>query len=146
MICGPTAVQEFQEARRFTEGAWTYHLFHHGSGRVNQAVDDWISRLESRSPKTYRLLLSLARRMLSLDEKQRPKANELTSTLRIIALREAAKTVDELSSRIFKQSESLSLDALIEQKRFEAWKYAVEMPDRVNSSDCRCFNKFRLSG
>jgi len=78
------------------------------------------------------MLLELIGRMLSMDEKKRPKAREVTARLRLITLREVADAVDELFSAI---PLSDSLDALIEQNRFEAWKYAMGLLDQESVPD-----------
>jgi serine/threonine protein kinase len=138
MILGSNAVKDFQMKRTFTNkpltrGEWTYSLFHCGPGSPNKAVNDWLVELEKRSPKTCRILLGLVRVMISMDEKKRPKAKEVTARLRFIAQYEVVDTVDELFSSTLKRSDSLG--TLIEWKRFEAWKYAARMVGQRNSLD-----------
>lgn len=122
MISGRPGIEEFKKKRRFKKGMGWYYLFHCGCREPNKAVSDWLSDLTLRSSTSCNMLVGLARRMLCMDEKKRPKAREVTARLQLIALYEVADEVDQLFSTV---PLSNSLDALIEQKRFEAWKYAM---------------------
>jgi len=127
MILGRCGVEEFKKKRHFKKGKGYYYLFHCGRGKPNVAVSNWLSELARKSSTSCKMLLELVRRMLSMDEKKRPQAREVTGRLRLIAIREVADAVDELFSAI---PSSDSLDALIEQNRFEAWKYAIGLLDQ----------------
>ena len=126
MILGRSGVEEFKRKRRFKKGQGYYYLFHCGRGEQNVAVNEWLIELAQKSSTSCKLLLDLVGRMLSTDEKERPKARDVTTRLRFIALQEVVDTVDKLFSLIVL---SRSLDVLIEQNRFAAWKYAIGLLD-----------------
>jgi len=132
MILGRCGVTEFKKKRRFKKGKGSYYLFHYGRGEPNVAVSDWLLELAQKSSTSCKMLLELVGRMLSINEKKRPKAKEVTAGLRLLALLEMADEVDELFSAI---SLSDSLDAVIEQNRFEAWKYAIGLLNQKSMLD-----------
>jgi serine/threonine protein kinase len=127
MALGQCGVQEFKKKRRFKKGHGAYYLFHCGRGQSNPNVSDWLSELAPKSPTSGKMLLELVGKMLSIDEKKRPKARDVTARLQLIAVREVVDAVDMLFSAI---PLSDSLDALIEKIRFEAWKYAIGLLDQ----------------
>jgi serine/threonine protein kinase len=123
MADGPTAIEDFRNRRLTIVRAFRFHLFHNGPTQPSLAVEDCVSNLEGRSKLSSRLMAALARRMLSTDQSARPKARQTTSRLRFISLSELALTIDGLFSRLILQNDSL--DLLLEQTRFAAWKYAT---------------------
>ena len=133
MILGPDGVKTFNKQRGFDKRQWHFALFHCGPGQPNPAVNSWLSSLEIEAPKTCKALLKLARAMLSLDEKERPKAKEVTARLQLIAVRAVIESIDEILVKAFSQGNSF--DAFIEQKRFEAWKYSLGMLETDTSPD-----------
>lgn len=133
MVLGPDGVKRFQTKREFTKENWTFSLFHCGPGISNKAVNYWFADLTKLSTKPLERLLGLVRVMLSMDEEKRPKAKEVTTRLQLIAQEEVVMAIDGLLDNVVNQSSSL--DALIEQKRFEAWKYAAGMLNRGNWLD-----------
>ena len=133
MILGPDAVKEFKKKRSFEKRQWRFSLFHNGLGKPNEAVNDWLVEIENKSPRTCKLLIELARRMLSMEGEKRPKAKEVTARLRLIAIREVSKAIDKLFSEVLTSNDSL--DTLIERMRFESWKYAVGVLDQGNWSE-----------
>lgn len=129
MISGSDGVKEFRTKRIFREGNGIYHLFHRGPGKPNEDVGDWLSQLIPGPSRMCEMIITLIRQMLSMDEKQRPKAKEVTGTLRLIALFEVADSVDELLRTL---TSSNSLDAVIEHMRFQSWRYALGILEQQN--------------
>lgn len=132
MMLGPDAVSRFRAKRTFTKdlssnGQWQYSLFHCGPGQPNKAVSDWLLELRQGASTSCRMLLNLIEHMICVDEKMRPRAKEVTAKLQLLAQFELVETVDALFDKVL--SSSNSLDAIIEQKRFEAWKYAMGFLD-----------------
>ncbi|KAF2474368.1 kinase-like protein [Lindgomyces ingoldianus] len=132
MILGQDGVEEFRKVRSFKKGQGRYYLFHCGLGEPNEAVINWISQLEHKSPRECKMLLKLVRNMIAIDEEKRPRAKEVTAKLRLIAQHVVVDSVEQLFRVIPFGS---SLDALIEQKRFQSWKYALGMLDQESVSD-----------
>lgn len=132
MILGRDGVEKFKNARGFRKGKGRYYLFHCGLSEPNGAVSDWLSQLEHQSPRTCKMLLDIVRNMLSMDAEERPKAKEVTAKLRLIAQHEVVDSVN----RLFRDMPlGSSLDALIKQKRFQSWKYALGMLDQSSEPD-----------
>lgn len=111
---------------------WGFKYFHKGPGKSNDNVFFWLSKLENTSSsKSCRLLADLVRRILKLEESERPKAREVTSSLGLIALFEIAEGLNMQFEKIVLASKSL--DAVIEHKRFESWKNGFGVIYRAGS-------------
>lgn len=120
MIHGIGGVKDFKEARRYKNGNFRYSHFHHGPNQPSTGVSTWLSRLGDSTTGMGQRLLSLVRVMLAMDPDQRPKATEVTARLRSIAVEGLAELIGEQFAVILRQS--CSIEALIEQTRFESWK------------------------
>jgi len=124
MIDGVDGVKEFKEARRYRIGNFRYSHFHHGPKQPSTGVSTWLSRIGDSTTGMGQQLLSLVRMMLAMDPDQRPKATEVAARLRSIALEKLAELICEQFAVILEQS--CSIEALIEQTRFESWKRVYE--------------------
>ena len=120
-------VQEFKEQRKFRRGNWTLWTFHCGSTTENPGVQDWLTKLANIPSGTSTMLVELIRRMISMKEGERPNAKDVTARLRLIALSKVVEPTDELFSKLSKRDDSF--DILLEQRRFEGWKYAFGVLD-----------------
>lgn len=145
MRLGPHAVREFREKRKFKVLGFPLFYFHCGQNQRNQSVDMWLEELENASSKPFQMLLELVREMLCLKENERPKADTVTARLRIIAIHEVVESVDKLFTEVLPKSDSF--DALLENQRFEGWKYAIGLLDHGrNSESSNSFHKGPISG
>jgi hypothetical protein len=69
MLLGPAAVLKFTRTRKFSAGAGvTLALFHHGISAKNPVVEKWTQKLHNQAPHSWRPLIGLIERMLSIDE------------------------------------------------------------------------------
>ena len=80
------------------------------------------------------MLIVLIRRMLSLAEEERPRANEITGSLRLITLCEICKPLNENFDDHLR-NDTLALDAIIECTRFHSWQYALDIREQRISVD-----------
>ncbi|KAH7080742.1 kinase-like domain-containing protein [Paraphoma chrysanthemicola] len=133
-ICGSIGVRNFRDARRFKIGQGTYRYFHQGPNQQNKAVSDWLSQLILKSSRSEKMLVNVIQQMLSLDEKKRPKAKEVTGRLRLIAMYEVSRPANELFNDYSHKNIS-SLDALIEYTRFRSWQYALGLLEQQCTAD-----------
>jgi serine/threonine protein kinase len=123
MTRGHKAIEQFWNERVVFVRAFKLHLFHNGQNTSSAVVTRWLSMLQQSSESSCVMLITIVRRMLSIDPAGRPKAAEVVSRLRLIALHEQAALIDGLFNRI-KQGYD-SIDAVIERMRFLAWSRAI---------------------
>lgn len=123
MAYGTTALKDFRDQRRSQVRAFIFYLFHNGPNTPSIVVADWLRRLEHSTHKSATMLVVLAHRMLCMDQAERPKAEHITCRMSFIALTEVAAMVDDLFLHLEAQNDSI--DFVIEQLRFKAWKYAI---------------------
>jgi serine/threonine protein kinase len=100
-----SGVLDFRRKRKFTltseKGpARTFSLFHRGPLNENEAVTEWLEDLDTITSKPIRLLISLVRKMLSLNQDSRPNAKEVTSALQMIALYALSGVVEVLFAKV----------------------------------------------
>ena len=120
IVHGVDGVKEFKQARRYRNGNFMYSHFHHGPKQPSTGISAWLSSLDDSTTGMGQQLLSLVRTMLAIDPDQRPKATEVAARLRSFAVEQLAQVIGERFAVILKQS--CSIEALIEQTRFESWK------------------------
>lgn len=141
MMKGAEGVQAFMQKRKFKVGHWKFCYFH--SGDVpNAGVVDWLSCLEHDASqnssnmdlRSCGMLIQLVRRMLAMVPDDRPKAFEVEVTLYFIALEMRARRVARLYSDVSRGIQSDSIEAFIEEKRFESWRWVLAMVD-TNSNE-----------
>lgn len=120
MAFGPEGVENFRKDRRFRKRNWTFAYFHCGF-KHNPAVEQWLSRLDVAGCRRTRGLVALTKRMLSLNESERPKAKEVTASLRFMVISEVTESIDRLFEPISAKEESRGV--FLQLKRFEAWKH-----------------------
>lgn len=118
MTRGHKAIEQFWNERVVFVRAFKLHLFHNGQNTSSAVVTRWLSMLQQSSESSCVMLITIVRRMLSIDPAGRPKAAEVVLRLRLIALHEQAALIDGLFNRI-KQGYD-SIDAVIERMRFLA--------------------------
>jgi serine/threonine protein kinase len=126
MVQGPAGVTNFRKQRGFKLGQFRYYLFHHGPGQPSTGVAQWLSDLGSATHGAERLLLSLAKKMLSMDHTARPNAKETRQYMRLITVTEASRLVENLFGSLLAVTNSS--EAFIESKRFGSWKWACGIP------------------
>jgi len=142
MVLGCRGVQKFREAREHKVRGFVLYHFHQGPSHPSDAVEDWLSKLEASSTRTCALLIRLVRRMLCMDQSERPKAKEVTLRLRFIALYEVATTIDNLFGQIRKYNDSL--DMFLEHTRFDSWRYAIGILNPEDDSNSKCKSTYDL--
>ena len=134
MVHGSKGVTDFKASRCFQKGKGGHSLFHCGPNEPNTAVYEWLLQLGSNNSRTDKMLIELIQRMLSMDAKARPRAREVTGNLRLIALSEMSKPVNQLLDDYLRKNSS-SLDALIERTRFRSWQYALGILEKQHAAD-----------
>ncbi|OAL55032.1 kinase-like protein [Pyrenochaeta sp. DS3sAY3a] len=134
MIRGPAGVKDFKASRRFRKGKGDHVLFHCGPDEPNKAVEEWLTQLVSGASRVAKMLVGLIQQMLSLDPKKRPRAKEVTGTLRLIALCELSISVNELWDDHLRRDPT-SQDALIEHTRFQAWQGALGILEQQRAAN-----------
>ena len=127
MVHGHTAVDIFKDKRKSMVRAFVFHLFHNGPNKPSSVVAEWLLELEHSAHTSCTMLVILARRMLSVNPSERPKASELTSRIRFIVMSELSAIVGRLFDQVIAQTDSF--DVVIEQMRFLSWKYAIGIMD-----------------
>ena len=127
MILGLEGVAEFKKRRRYKVGNFIYYHFHHGPNRPSPGVAVWLSDLAISGTRMQVQLLSLIRAMLSLNVGKRPRANEVTARLRMIGLDFLAQSISTDYENLANRNHSI--EALIEQARFESWRWACGFHD-----------------
>lgn len=139
MMKGPEGVAEFMAKRWFKAGQWTLCSFHCGK-TPNPGVTDWLSHLDleaSRSSsnvdsRSCKMLLQLVRKMLHMDPELRLNAFQVEASLYFIALDFKARKIADLYTSA-RNLYSESIDAGIEEKRFQSWRWALGMIDTNGS-------------
>lgn len=142
MALGCRGFQKFREAREHKVRGFVLYHFHQGPSHPSDAVEDWLSKLEASSTRTCALLIRLVRRMLCMDQSERPKAKEVTLRLRLVALYEVATTIDNLFGQIRKDKDSL--DMFLEHTRFDSWRYAIGILSPEDDSNPECKSTYDL--
>lgn len=142
MKYGSSGIVEFRKKRTDRAQGWyDHHRFCCGPGKPNTNVLRWHAKLDGvlgsydhghlRNPQPLERLSTLARDMLSLDHKKRPKAVSVEARLRCFA-------VDALSQSILKGYECISqtdlIQPLIEKTRFGSWIWAC----KINAVETNC--------
>lgn len=126
MKLGAEGVKEFEDARNYRFGQTTLHRFHHGPNEEEPAVAVCLTALlNNASMRSERLLIELIRQVLQLDPSARPKAEELESRMRFIAIVTISQQILSSYTRICRE-DSLPR-AFIEQMQFESWMEACEI-------------------
>lgn len=136
MMKGAEGVEEFMQKRRFKVGPWKFSYFHSGD-RPNSGVTDWLTHLEHEAscssatidPRSCKMLLQLVKRMLAMAPEDRPKAFQVEAALYFIALDTLARDVAELYCNASTSIHSKSIEAFIEEKMFESWRWVLGMID-----------------
>ncbi|KAF1990667.1 kinase-like protein [Aulographum hederae CBS 113979] len=84
---GPKAVDRFEDERCFRVGPLVYHRFHHGATEPEPVVVARLAQLRDQArKKPMQLFVDLVARMLRLDPRNRPNAEEVDRTMRSAAL------------------------------------------------------------
>lgn len=135
MAHGANAVKEFRNEREHKVRSFRLHAFHHGPNKESSIVADWLSKLEQSPLRSCRMLIALVRKMLVMEESDRPKASEVKSRLQLIAISQVAEVVDKLFTSV--ETKTKSLDAVIERNRFAAWRYAIGISSFESLTDSR---------
>lgn len=153
MMKGAEGVEEFMQKRRFKVGPWKFSYFHSGD-RPNSGVTDWLTHLEqeaSRSNTTIdrrscKMLLKLVKRMLAMVPEDRPKAFQVEAALYFIALDTLARDIAGLYCNASTNIHSKSIEAFIEEKRFETWRWVLGMIDTNVSETLPCQKEANFFG
>jgi serine/threonine protein kinase len=139
MIYGKKGVEEFHEKRKSVHqaGKYVHYMFHGGPGRSNDGVQSWLEKMQQGCKETQNILaglqdmLLLARWMLALRPKERPRASEVETHLCYISTYVMANPIRDGLDSLYKQDHSIP--ALIEQRQFDCWLAALNVLDRDNS-------------
>jgi serine/threonine protein kinase len=124
---GVGGLAEFKSRREVKFTGFKTFTFHAGSRKPNDGVISWLLDLESQCNQSGYLLIQLARSMLSMEPKDRPKARQITSRLRFIVVDTYIRLVDEQYGKLSQAIGSFEAD--IEQKRFKSWACTFKSAD-----------------
>ncbi|KAL4747497.1 kinase-like domain-containing protein [Aspergillus terricola var. indicus] len=120
---GPEGSREFSEARKFRISQFEYRTFHKGK-RLHEVVGSWLQKIQSKDKsKSTAESIHLIRRMLEIRPENRPRADEVTATIYVCAIKAFSERV--LSS--FGRFTNVQ-DAMIEKARYSSWALTQE-PD-----------------
>lgn len=122
IVDGPDGIGEFRKTRTFYLGPYGFCLFHCGPHKPNIAVKMWLLHLKHSHTQTHKKLLDLIFEMLSVDEKNRPKARMVTETLRHVSL---CELVESAIDRFEHVRTKTPINVFTERLNFESWVYAV---------------------
>ncbi|KAM0424530.1 hypothetical protein ACHAPT_010246 [Fusarium lateritium] len=131
---GSNGPKNFREARRFKRLGATHFAFHQGPKQSSDAVADWLSGLETSCLRSFALVIQLVRRLLALSPSGRPKAKEVESFLRFVALFQATARIDDQFQQ-FVENDPRKLDTFHEHLRLTAWRYALGMLNVQDAAD-----------
>ncbi|RSL46877.1 hypothetical protein CEP54_013664 [Fusarium duplospermum] len=133
---GPKGIEDFREARKLKIPGATHYSFHNGPKKSSAAVSNWLSDLETSSPRNFALIIRLVRRMLCLNHLNRPKANQVEAFIRFVALYQTTTRInDQFQQFDSSDSDSPNLDTFLEHVRFTSWRYAVGVLDVQGEAD-----------
>lgn len=127
MLKGVDGVKDFRKKRAFTVGNTTFYRFHCGLGNQNKDVMEWMADIEKSCYRAARLVVHLAKQMLSVTPEDRPKMKEVETKLRFIAIDVIAQPINEMYEAICYKCQSIQ--ASIERARFESWVRVTTRPD-----------------
>jgi serine/threonine protein kinase len=120
---GSKAVEEFRGRRIKRILGIRLWPFHNGLGCPSAVVEQHIETLVTKYPQTCGTLVATARRMLAMDEKQRPKAGEVTIRLRFTAMKNLADAIKQRFDNYRLSNDTV--DKAMEHRRFDSWVYAI---------------------
>jgi serine/threonine protein kinase len=145
MVRGVDGVAEFKRRRLVKVGILTTCAFHAGRDKPNAGVTAWLTKLKGETAEPGQMASRLIESMLSMEPERRPKAGQVTSRLRFIAMNAYIDSIDGQYDLLSGVVESLELE--IERQRFKSWKWAIRssesQPDPWNYSMDAAF-KFQL--
>jgi serine/threonine protein kinase len=126
MICGHEGVADFEKKRMTVVRGFILHLFHNGPNCQSSAVDSWLTGLESEPQQTHRrMLVSIIRKILSMDPSTRPSATNVSRSLHFVVLSTLTARVEKKFADF--KSVDEPLDMALERIRFVAWKEVMEV-------------------
>ena len=126
MKFGAAGIQKFEDERNFRFGHTTYHRFHRGPKEEEPAIATYLTYLVSvASARSEHLLIQLTRDVLNLDPNSRPKAEDVESSMRFIAINTIAEKIGLLYADLCRKASTPQ--AFIEQLQFESWMEACEI-------------------
>lgn len=73
MALGCDGIQKFKQARKHKVRGFILYQFHHGPKHPSNAVQGWLSELETSSTRACALLIHIIRNALCMDQSERPK-------------------------------------------------------------------------
>ena len=123
MVRGVDGVAEFKRRRLVKVGILTTYTFHAGRDKPNAEVTTWLTKLKGETAEPGQMASRLIESMLSMEPERRPKAGQVTSRLRFIAVNAYIDSIDGQYDLLSGVVESLELE--IERQRFKSWKWAI---------------------
>lgn len=123
MKYGPDGVNQFR-SERVTDvtSDVTWSKFHRGPGRSNPAIEPWLDRIQSSGESYCVRMVSLIRKMLSMDSKERPRSAEVLMVLRGIWIVSFGNSIQLALDSIHEARPTI--DGILNQMRFRGWLLA----------------------
>jgi serine/threonine protein kinase len=121
---GVDGLAEFKSKREIKIGSFKTYTFHAGRHEANKGVTTWLLDLKISGTQSDQLLIQLVRSMLSMEPSARPKAREVTSRLRFIAVGAYVRSICQQYDILSQTVESLEVD--IERERFKSWAWSIK--------------------
>jgi serine/threonine protein kinase len=117
MKCGPDGVDQFRKQRitNVTSDV-TWFKFHRGPKRPNPAIEPWLDKLQASGELYYVRMISLIRKMLSMDSKERPHSAKVLMALRGIWIVTFGHSIQLALDSICKARSTV--DYILNQMRF----------------------------
>ena len=122
MVGGKRHVEKFKLSREHRLGPVTLFQFHHGWDKESPEVTAWIQSLSQQSTSWGQMLVSLAQRMLHMQQENRPKSKMVESEMRFIAMGALCESISALLDSIVDKNKSIQ--ATLEQNRLRGWMWA----------------------
>lgn len=131
LLKGPDGVSQFRLKRRKRSGNIVTCRFYSGNNNPHGEVLAWQDILEGqlrnkdgrqpKSPRVLQRLSNLVRLMLATNPEDRPKAAEVETELRGLAICSVSQHIKEAFDRIISSLDYISYYPLQEMRRFESW-------------------------
>ena len=134
MLRGPKGVKDFRERRRkrIQTINLTHYRFYADLQNHDPSVDVWLASLSreatvscTQSGKATQGLIQLVRDMLELSPEKRPRSETIENRLRTISIFSLSRQLIRDFDRL--QAISSSVHVLLEQRRLQAWIWAINL-------------------
>lgn len=137
-----SGLKRFRNERMFNKDGFILSCFHNGNSE-SPTVKEWLSKLESTNSKATAIVVKLIRRMLSLQQSERPKAGEVTAYLNLVSIYTVAESIDELFNELCRSVEHQEIT--LQMHRFGGWRVGQGLPHGTERSALPTFAALMVS-